>query len=75
MADSGAAIVNKRGAATLIGLVQAILVFVAGVYGTHGIVSVLTYTLPGVVDLFYFSRSPKGREQNRHVRRGGLLPM
>ena len=51
----GAAIVNKRGAATLIGLVQAILVLVAGVYGTHGIVSVLTYTLPGVaVDLFYF---------------------
>ena len=50
----GAGIVRKRGAATLICLVQAILVIISGVYGTHGIASFLTYTLPGVaVDLLW----------------------
>ena len=44
----GAAIVNKRGTATVIGLVQSIIVIAAGVYGSHGIVSLLTYTLPGL---------------------------
>ena len=48
----GAGLVNKRGTATLIGLVQSIIVITLGVYGTHGIVSLLTYTLPGLtVDL------------------------
>ena len=48
----GAGLVNKRGTATLIGLVQAIIVITMGVYGTHGILSLLTYTLPGLtVDL------------------------
>ena len=44
----GAALVNKRGTATLIGLVQAIIVIVTGFYGTHGIVSLITYTMPGL---------------------------
>lgn len=44
----GAAIVNKRGAATLIGVVQAIIVIATGVYGTHGMVSLITYSLPGL---------------------------
>lgn len=48
----GAGLVRKRGTATLIGLVQSIIVIAVGVYGTHGIISLLTYTLPGVtVDL------------------------
>lgn len=48
----GAALVKRRGTATLIGLVQSIIVIVVGVYGTHGILSLLTYGLPGVtVDL------------------------
>jgi len=48
----GAGLVNKRGTATLIGLVQSIIVITLGVYGTHGIISLLTYTLPGLtVDL------------------------
>lgn len=44
----GAALVNRKGTASLIGLVQSIIVIAAGVYGTHGILSLLTYTLPGV---------------------------
>lgn len=48
----GAGLVNKRGTATMIGLVQSIMVIAIGVYGTHGIISLLTYTLPGLtVDL------------------------
>ncbi|HCF50623.1 MAG TPA: hypothetical protein DER60_10090 [Syntrophomonas sp.] len=44
----GAALIKRRGTATLIGFVQSIMVIAAGVYGTHGIVSLLTYTLPGL---------------------------
>lgn len=48
----GAAMIKKPGTATLIGLVQSIMVIVAGIYGTHGIVSLLTYSLPGLaIDL------------------------
>lgn len=48
----GAALVGRKGTATLIGLTQAIMVLASGVYGTHGLISLLTYTLPGVtVDL------------------------
>lgn len=43
----GAGLVRKGGAATLIAFVQAIMIIVTGVYGTHGIVSIATYTLPG----------------------------
>jgi ABC-type thiamin/hydroxymethylpyrimidine transport system permease subunit len=55
----GAGIIRRRGAGSIIALTQALLVVVLGVYGTHGIVSILTYTLPGVgVDLvFLFSRN------------------
>ncbi len=50
----GAGLVRKRGAATLIALVQAIVVIAMGVYGTHGIVSIVTYTLPGLmIDIIF----------------------
>lgn len=54
----GAGFVKKPGTATLIGLVQSIVVIATGFYGTHGIVSLLTYTLPGLtVDvLLWISR-------------------
>lgn len=45
----GAAWVKKTGTATLIGLVQSIMVIAVGVYGSHGILSLVTYTLPGVI--------------------------
>lgn len=51
----GAGLVKKRGTATMIALVQAILVTATGVFGTHGIMSLVTYLIPGIaVDLFLF---------------------
>jgi len=51
----GAVIVRKPGAATLIALVQAVVVFVTGMPGSQGALSLLTYTLPGVgVDVLVF---------------------
>lgn len=43
---------GKRGTATLTGLTQAIIVIIVGMNGSHGIMSLFSYTLPGVaVDL------------------------
>ena len=44
---------GKFGAATLTGLVQALLVVMTGIGGSHGVFSFVSYTLPGlVVDLW-----------------------
>ena len=43
-----AAVTGKRGAATLAGLVQAVLVILTGVGGSHGLLSLVSYTLPGL---------------------------
>ena len=54
---------GKFGAATLMGLVQAALVTLTGLGGSHGILSFVSYTLPGlIVDLWYLlpGRSPGG---------------
>ena len=40
---------GRRGTGTLVGVVQAILVVVTGVSGSHGIMSILSYTMPGVL--------------------------
>lgn len=49
----GAGLIGKVGVATLISLVQAIIVVSLGIYGNHGIMSFLTYTIPGLaVDLY-----------------------
>lgn len=46
-------IVGKPGTASLLALVQALLVMFTGVIGSHGILSLFTYTMPGIaVDLF-----------------------
>ena len=43
---------GKRGSATLVGVIQAILVTVTGISGSHGIMSLVSYTLPGIaIDL------------------------
>ena len=57
----GAGIVKKTGTATLIGIVQGILVIAAGTMGTHGIMSIVSYTLPGIVAdiVFLFSKNKK----------------
>src|SRR6056297_1009347 len=50
----GAGLVKKRGAATLIAMVQAIMMVSLGIYGTHGIVSFFTYIIPGLAVDFVF---------------------
>ncbi len=51
----GAGIVGKLGAATVIALVQAIVILAIGFFGTHGAASLITYLLPGLaVDLVYW---------------------
>jgi len=45
----GLGITQKIGTGTLIGLIQALLVIITGVYGSHGAVSIVTYTLPGLM--------------------------
>lgn len=55
----GAGLVKKVGAGTMTALVQAFMVIALGAIGTHGIISLVTYSLPGVfVDIaFLFSRN------------------
>ena len=43
-----AGLTGKRGAASLAGFVQAILVLLTGAGGSHGILSLVSYTLPGI---------------------------
>ncbi|WP_066499078.1 ECF transporter S component [Abyssisolibacter fermentans] len=51
-------ITRKRGAATLTAFVQAIMVIAMGSIGTHGIMSLITYSLPGLAAdiVFLFSK-------------------
>jgi len=44
----GLGLTRKYGTATLIGLVQALMVIGTGVIGSHGVMSLLSYTMPGV---------------------------
>jgi len=47
------AVTGKFGTATMVGLVQAIMVIITGMPGSHGILSLLSYVAPGVVtDVF-----------------------
>ncbi len=57
----GGCLVKKRGAAFLVGLVQGIIVIVSGAYGTHGVASIITYTLPGLaIDVTWLIMRSKG---------------
>lgn len=48
----GTVLVRKNGTATLIATVQAMMVVSLGLFGTHGIVSFITYITPGIaIDL------------------------
>ena len=44
----GVGLINKIGVATVIALIQAIMVVSLGIFGTHGIMSLLTYMIPGL---------------------------
>ena len=57
----GTGLVKKTGTATLIALTQGIMIMITGIYGSHGVMSVVTYTLPGlVVDVLLFIMRKKG---------------
>lgn len=57
----GAGLVRKTGAATLIAAVQALMIVSLGIFGTHGLMSLVTYLLPGVaVDLVMLLSRHKG---------------
>jgi len=48
----GAGLVRKPGTATLIALVQALVVMLTGTVGSHGAMSLVSYTAPGIaIDL------------------------
>lgn len=55
----GVGLVKKFGTGTLVGIVQAILVVATGAMGSHGIMSIVSYTLPGIcVDIvFLFAKN------------------
>lgn len=57
----GIGLVKKRGTGTLIGLIQGLLVIVTGAMGTHGILSIISYSLPGIAAdlIFIWSRDNK----------------
>ncbi|HOH47189.1 MAG TPA: ECF transporter S component [Candidatus Cloacimonadota bacterium] len=40
---------GKPGAGTLFGVIQAVVVLVQGSFGNHGALSLLTYTVPGII--------------------------
>lgn len=51
---------GKRGTAFLVGFVQAILVMITGVSGSHGAMSLISYTAPGLlVDLVFLAARKK----------------
>lgn len=48
-------VVRRFGTATMVGLIQGIVVMVTGIYGSHGVLTLLTYSVPGIaIDLVYF---------------------
>lgn len=50
----GLFVVRRFGTATLIGLIQGIVVMVTGIYGSHGVFTLISYSLPGlVIDIVY----------------------
>lgn len=51
----GVFLINKRFVGLIICLIQAMIASVTGIYGSHGLMSLVTYTLPGIfLDLTYF---------------------
>lgn len=49
----GAGCVSKSGTATLIAILQGIMVMIMGSFGSHGGVSIISYALPGIaLDIF-----------------------
>lgn len=50
----GSSLVGKRGSATLIAITQGLIVMLTGSFGTHGVLSIITYGLPGImIDIIF----------------------
>lgn len=60
----GHAIVNKFGVSTLISLIQALVLFVSGAPGSHGVWTFVTYLIPGIAVDLVFLCTFKKREHN-----------
>ena len=45
----GLGLTKKIGTGSLIGITQALLVIITGAYGNHGAISIITYTVPGIL--------------------------
>ena len=57
-------VARSFGAATVVGFLQGAVVLVTGIYGSHGILSLITYTLPCIIiDTSYFLLKPV----NKHL--------
>ena len=39
-------VVKEKGTASLVGLIEGVIVTISGIYGSHGILSIITYLLP-----------------------------
>lgn len=64
----GTGIVKKFGTGILIGLVQGLLVISTGAMGTHGIMSIISYTLPGIsVDIVFLVSKNKNYNSLHYV--------
>lgn len=51
----GVSLIDKKFVGLIICLIQAMIASVTGVYGSHGLMSLITYTIPGIfLDLAYF---------------------
>ncbi len=51
--------VKRFGSATLVGILQGIVVLITGIYGSHGILSLITYVIPGIIiDLVFLIIHP-----------------
>jgi len=49
-------VVRQFGVATLVGLIEGIVVLITGIYGSHGIFSLLTYIIPCVlIDVIFWA--------------------
>ncbi len=57
----GLGITKKFGTATLLAFVQSLIVLIVGTSGSHGILSLITYTTPGIIcDLVFLTARKNG---------------
>ena len=56
----GLLVTRKTGTATAIGLLEAVIVLVTGIYGSHGILTLITYVVPCLVMDGVFMLSGRG---------------